>query len=413
MSLPPIFSCLSAVWFNSQTRSKYWKLNLQRLEDVYDTPEDEFFRESRTRSTSEGGAFARQLRLTGHLELRNVQFGYKTNRPPLLNGVSLTIEPGQRVAVVGPTGSGKSTLALLAAGIHQPWSGEILLDGHSWADIPRNLITNSVSMVDQRIFLFAASIRENLTMWNPEIPDQWVVAAAKDADIHDEILARTYGYDSLVEEGGRNFSGGQRQRLEIARALVGNPSLLILDEATSALDPVTEMRIDEALRRRGCSCLIVAHRLSTIRDCDLIVVLDGGRETQRGNHQELMADTEGLVLQADGGGVNPVDDRTTETPSSDPILERGGERRGERFAGGGNRPIRLSEPGVAWFVVRGSVDVFATELQEDGVPTDFKHMLRAGPGRLLFPLIEEDRINGRWWPKDCPTPNYARLRSAL
>ena len=273
---------------------------LQRLDDVLDTPEDEFFQESRARSTREGGAFARQLRLTGHLELRNVRFGYKTNRAPLLNGVSLTIEPGQRVAVVGPTGSGKSTLALLAAGIHQPWSGEILLDGHSWADIPRSLITNSVSMVDQRIFLFAASVRENLTMWNPEIPDQSVVAAAKDADIHEEILARTYGYDSLVEEGGRNFSGGQRQRLEIARALVGNPSLLILDEATSALDPVTEMRIDEALRRRGCSCLIVAHRLSTIRDCDLIVVLDGGIEAQRGNHQELMADTEGLYYRLMG-----------------------------------------------------------------------------------------------------------------
>lgn len=271
--------------------------NLQRLEDVLDAPRDEFFRQHDNQRSQRSKSFVGQLRLSGQLELRNIRFGYKSSREPLLDDLSLTIEPGQRVAVIGPTGSGKSTLAQLVAGIHQPWSGEILLDGYARADVPRDLMTNSVSMVDQRIFLFAATIRENLTMWNPEIPDQWVAEAAMDATIHEDILARAYGYDAPVEEGGRNFSGGQRQRLEIARALVGNPSLLILDEATSALDPVTEVRIDDALRRRGCSCLIVAHRLSTIRDCDLIVVLDKGKEVQRGTHQDLMADTGGLYFR--------------------------------------------------------------------------------------------------------------------
>ena len=269
--------------------------DLQRLEDVLEAPMDQVLEQSQESSVHRsGGSPSMRLRLSGHLEMKNVRFGYKANRQPLLDDFSLTIEPGQRVAIVGPTGSGKSTLARLVAGIYQPWSGEILLDGHPRDDISRGLITNSVSMVDQSIFLFAASVRENLTMWNPEIPDEFVVTAARDAAIHEEILARTFGYDSLVEEGGRNFSGGQRQRLEIARALIGQPSLLVLDEATSALDPVTEVRIDDAIRRRGCSSLIVAHRMSTIRDCDLIIVLDKGREVQRGTHPELMADANGL-----------------------------------------------------------------------------------------------------------------------
>ena len=268
--------------------------NLQRLEDVMAAPEDASFEEGGEQASENGADLGRTLRLSGQVELRNVEFGHKANREPMLQDFSLSIEPGQRVAVVGPTGSGKSTLALLVAGIHQPWSGGIFLDGYPRHQIPRGLLSNSVAMVDQRIFLFSGSVRENLTMWNPETPDQDLVAAATDAAIHEEIIARAQGYDSPVEEGGRNFSGGQRQRLEIARALVGNPALLILDEATSALDPVTEVRIDDALRRRGCSCLIVAHRLSTIRDCDLIVVLDRGREVQRGTHQELMADQDGL-----------------------------------------------------------------------------------------------------------------------
>ena len=271
--------------------------DLQRLDDVFDAPEEEGIKPVSDASQGEVSTFAGRLRLRGQIELRNVTFGYQQNRSPLLQNFSLTIQPGQRVAVIGPSGSGKSTLSLLVAGIQQPWSGEVLLDGHPRAAIPRELLIDSVSLVDQRVFLFAETVRDNLTMWIPEVPDHTLVAAARDATIHDEIISRPLGYDAPVEEGGRNFSGGQRQRLEIARALVNNPSVLILDEATCALDTITEVRIDDALRRRGCTCLIVAHRLSTIRDCDLIVVLDRGREVQRGTHEELMLEAGGLYRQ--------------------------------------------------------------------------------------------------------------------
>ena len=263
--------------------------DLARMDDVFNSPKSASLVNDAADSEGRVRRLDGRLRLVGRLELRAVTFGFQRNRPPLVEDFNLTIEPGQRVAVVGASGSGKSTLALLAVGLHQPWSGEVLLDGHPLAGIPREVFCRSVSIVNQQPVLFVASIRNNLTMWDAETPERDMTAAAKDAAIHEEIISRPAGYESMVEEGGRNFSGGQRARLEIARALVSNPSLLILDEATSALDPAIELLIDDRIRRRGCSCLIVAHRLSTIRDADLIVVMDQGRIFERGAHDELYA----------------------------------------------------------------------------------------------------------------------------
>ena len=275
--------------------------DMQRLDDITDTPVDPSAAR-RAEAPQSVDTLNGRLRLVGYVELRGVTFGYKRSRPPLINDLSLAFEPGQRVAVVGPSGSGKSTLSRLVSGLLDPWSGEILFDGRPRGEIPDEVLVCSVSMVDQRTFLFYGTVRDNLTLWNPAVPDDVLVAAARDAAIHDDILRRPGGYSTLVEEDGVNFSGGQRQRLEIARALVGNPTVLILDEATSALDAATEAHIDDALRRRGISCMIVAHRLSTVRDCDQIIVLDGGAAVQRGTHDDLMADTQGTyhrLLQKD------------------------------------------------------------------------------------------------------------------
>ena len=270
--------------------------DLQRLQDIAGTAEDAVFNR-RSANPDSIATFRGRLKLAGQLELRNVTFGFNRSRPPLIKDFSLAIEPGQRVAVVGPSGSGKSTLARLVSGVYQPWSGEILFDGHPRAEIPEEVLRQSVSMVDQEIVLFAASLRDNITMLNPAVPDEAIFAATRDARIHDEILVRPDGYATFVEEGGANFSGGQRQRLEIARALVGSPTVLVLDEATSSLDAATEELVDHALRRRGATCLIIAHRLSTVRDCDEIVVLDAGAEVQRGTHEELVADREGTYYK--------------------------------------------------------------------------------------------------------------------
>jgi NHLM bacteriocin system ABC transporter peptidase/ATP-binding protein len=263
--------------------------DVERLDDVLGQKTDPTF--DRVGPTVDLGATAGPTarRLSGDLRLSKLTFGYLPFSPPLVEELDLHLSPGQRVSLVGGTGSGKSTVAKLVSGLYRPWSGEILFDGKRREELPRSALIASFAMVDQDIALFEATVRENITLWDNTIPEADMVQAAKDACIHEDITKLQGGYDARVTEGGFNFSGGQRQRLEIARALVRQPALVVLDEATSALDPETERQVDENLRRRGCSCLIVAHRLSTIRDSDEIIVLERGRVVQRGSHDELAA----------------------------------------------------------------------------------------------------------------------------
>ncbi|MFC9910679.1 NHLP family bacteriocin export ABC transporter peptidase/permease/ATPase subunit [Streptomyces sp. NPDC127197] len=228
-------------------------------------------------------------RLHGHVELENITFGYSPLDKPLLTGFDLTVGPGQQVALVGGSGSGKSTVSRLISGLYTPWEGVIRIDGQRLEDIPRGSLAASVSFVDQDVFLFEGTVRDNVALWDPSIPDEAVVEALRDAALYDVVMRRPGGIHSKVEQDGRNFSGGQRQRLEIARALVRRPSILVLDEVTSALDAETELVVMDNLRRRGCACVVIAHRLSTVRDSDEIVVLQHGTIVERGRHDELVA----------------------------------------------------------------------------------------------------------------------------
>ncbi|MBJ7902855.1 NHLP family bacteriocin export ABC transporter peptidase/permease/ATPase subunit [Streptomyces sp. DSM 110735] len=236
-----------------------------------------------------GGAGESTRRLRGHVQLENVTFGYSPLDKPLLTGFDLTVGPGQQVALVGGSGSGKSTVSRLISGLYSPWDGVIRIDDTRLEDIPRGALASSVSFVDQDVFLFEGSVRDNVALWDRSIPDEAVVEALRDAALYDVVTRRPGGIHSRVEQDGRNFSGGQRQRLEIARALVRRPSILVLDEVTSALDAETELVVMDNLRRRGCACVVIAHRLSTVRDSDEIVVLQHGTVVERGRHEELVA----------------------------------------------------------------------------------------------------------------------------
>ena len=276
------------------------EMQMQRLNDVRKYEIDSL----NCRDEDEVNGNYNLQRLNGELELKDIDFGYSPLEKPLLNKFSLHIEPGHWVAVVGASGSGKSTVAKVVTGIYEEWSGEVRLDGVLRRELPRPVIVNSISAVDQDVFQITGTIAQNLSLFDDSVRRSDIIQAAKDACIHEDILQLDKGYDSLVSEGGLNFSGGQRQRLEIARALANNPSLLILDEATSALDPMTEQTVLENIRRRGCSCLIVAHRLSTIRDCDEIIVLSKGVVVERGTHREM--------IQHDGAYRRLIEERSQE-----------------------------------------------------------------------------------------------------
>ena len=261
------------------------EMQMQRLNDVrcYEVDDLNF----PAPEQQERQSFPR-ARLSGELTLTDVCFGYSPLEAPLLADFSLHAAPGSWVAVVGASGSGKSTLAKIVTGLYEEWQGTVAFDGIPRRSLPRQVIINSVASVDQDIFLISGTIAENIALFDRTVAKGDIVQAAKDACIHEDIMRLEGGYEAQVAEGGLNFSGGQRQRLEIARALAVNPALLVLDEATSALDPITEKQVLENIRHRGCTCLVVAHRLSTIRDCDEIIVLDHGKVVERGRHRQLI-----------------------------------------------------------------------------------------------------------------------------
>ncbi len=257
------------------------RTQMERIEDVMEYPEDE-------NTVNRDPEVTELSKLRGNVELKNVTFGYSRLEEPLIRDFSLTLKTGQRVALVGSSGCGKSTVSKLVSGLYQPWSGEILFDGRPRSAYPREIMTGSLSVVDQDIILFEDTVANNIKMWDNSIEDFEMILAARDAQLHDDIVQLPGGYRHRLTNGGKNLSGGQRQRMEIARVLAQDPTIIILDEATSALDARTEYEVVNAIRERGITCIVIAHRLSTVRDCDEIIVLDHGRVAERGTHDELM-----------------------------------------------------------------------------------------------------------------------------
>ena len=256
------------------------RCDMERIEDVLDYENDE--------SVNFDSPIVETGKLKGYVELKNITFGYNRLANPLIENFSMSLRPGSSVALVGGSGSGKSTIAKLIMGLYKPWQGEITFDGKKKSEIDSYKFHSSVSMVDQERTMFNDTIRNNIKMWDSSIEDFAMILAAKDAEIHSDIISRPEGYSHVLKEGGTDFSGGQCQRIEIARAFAQEPTVMILDEATSALDAKTESNVMKNVKELGCTCIVVAHRLSTVRDCDEIIVLDKGKVAERGTHEELM-----------------------------------------------------------------------------------------------------------------------------
>lgn len=263
------------------TKIREMRTDMERMEDVMEYPVDVEYPETTKKDISYD-------KLSGKLELRHVTFGYSRMAPPLIEDFSMTVEVGQKVAFVGASGCGKSTLAKLISGLYKPWSGEILFDGKPISEIDRNIFTGSLAVVDQDITLFEDTIANNIKMWDQSIEDYEMILAARDASLHEKILQRDGGYEYQILEGGKDFSGGERQRMEIARVLAQDPTIIVMDEATSALDAKTEYDVVKAIKDRGITCIVIAHRLSTIRECDEIFVMERGKIVERGSHDQLM-----------------------------------------------------------------------------------------------------------------------------
>lgn len=260
------------------------RTNMERIQDVMEYPEEEKYRQD-----MEVDEDVEYGKLQGNVELRNVTFGYSRLEEPLVSDFSISIKQGQRIALVGASGCGKSTVSKLISGLYQPWSGEILIDGMPISKIHHQVFAGSLAVVDQDIILFEDTIANNIKMWDSTIEDYEMILAARDAQLHEDIMQREGGYQYRILEGGKDFSGGQRQRLEIARVLAQDPTIIIMDEATSALDAKTEYDVVNAIKDRGITSIVIAHRLSTIRDCDEIIVMDHGKIAERGTHEQLMA----------------------------------------------------------------------------------------------------------------------------